>query len=192
MTAHSLVILLFQFVPVSVLCRVLTVAFWSAYRLLRRQVRWSSTPISLRIFQFVVTHSQRLLQVNETEVDDFLEFPCFFYDPTDAGNLISASSAFSKPNFYIWKFSMQVLLKPGLKDFEYNLTSMWREHNCSLVWKIFSTAFFEIGIKTDFSWSCGHCWVFQICWHTECNTLTALVVYNTFSIISQWEFHQFY
>ena len=52
------------------------------------------------------------------------EFPCFLYDPTNVSNLISGSFAFSKPSLYIWKFSIQVLLKSSLKDVEYNLTSM--------------------------------------------------------------------
>ena len=54
--------------------------------------------------------------VNETEVDVFLEFPCFFYDPTDVGNLISGSCAFSKSSSNIWKFIVHILLKPGLED----------------------------------------------------------------------------
>ena len=62
--------------------------------------------------------------VNEAEVDVFLEFPCFFYDPTDVGNLTSGSFAFSKPNLYVWKFSVHVLLKPNLKDMEHNFASM--------------------------------------------------------------------
>ena len=67
--------------------------------------------------------------VNEAEVNVFIEFPCFFYDPTDAGNLISGSSASSKSNMYICKFSVHILLKPSLKDFDYYLVSMWNEHN---------------------------------------------------------------
>ena len=62
--------------------------------------------------------------VNEPEVDVFLELSCFFYDPTEVGNLISGSSAFSKSSLYIWKFSVPILLKPSLKDFEHYLTSM--------------------------------------------------------------------
>ena len=62
--------------------------------------------------------------VNKTEVDVFLELSCFFYDPTDVGNLISGSSTFPKSSLYIWKFLVHVLLKPSLKDFENNLTSM--------------------------------------------------------------------
>ena len=60
--------------------------------------------------------------VNEG-VNIFMEFPCFFYDPADVVNLISGLSAFSKSSFYIWKFSVQVLLKPSLKDFERYLAS---------------------------------------------------------------------
>ena len=61
--------------------------------------------------------------VSEVEVDVFLEFPCFFYDPVDVGNLISRSFAFSESNLYIWNFSIHILLKPGLKDFEHYLAS---------------------------------------------------------------------
>ena len=61
---------------------------------------------------------------NEVEVDVFLEFSCFVYDPTDVGNLISGSSAFFKSSLYIWKFLVHILLKPSLEDFERNLASM--------------------------------------------------------------------
>ena len=62
--------------------------------------------------------------VNEAEVDVFLEFSCFFDDPTDVGNLISDSSAFSKSSLNIWKFSVHILLKPTLENFEHYLASM--------------------------------------------------------------------
>ena len=95
------------------------------YRFLRRQVRWSGIPISLIIFQFVVIRTVKgFTVVNEEEVDIFLEFPCFLYDPVNVGNLISGSSAFSKPSLYIWKFLVHILLKPSLKDFEHNLASV--------------------------------------------------------------------
>ena len=71
--------------------------------------------------------------VNEAEVDVLLNSLAFFYDPTNVGNLISGSSAFSKPSLYMWKFVVHVLLKPSLKDFEHNLTSMQNEHNCTIV-----------------------------------------------------------
>ena len=57
--------------------------------------------------------------VNEAEVDDFMEFSCFFYDPTDVGNLISGSSASSKSSLSIWNFSVHILLKPSLENFEH-------------------------------------------------------------------------
>ena len=75
--------------------------------------------------QFVVIHIVKGFSiVNEAEVDVFLELSCFFYDPTDIGNLISGSYAPLKPSLNIWKFLVQVLLKPSLKDFEHNLAIM--------------------------------------------------------------------
>ena len=62
--------------------------------------------------------------VNKEEVDVFLELPCFLYDPVDVGNLISGSSAFSKPSLKIWKFSVYVLLKLHLENFECYFASM--------------------------------------------------------------------
>ena len=71
--------------------------------------------------------------VNEAKVGVFLELSCFFDDPTDIGNLISDSSAFSKPSLYIKKFSVHILLKPNLKDFEHNLTSLQNECSCMIL-----------------------------------------------------------
>ena len=62
--------------------------------------------------------------VNKAEIYDFLELSCFFDDPADAGNLISGSSAFSKTSLNIWKFTVHVLLKPGLENFEHYFTSV--------------------------------------------------------------------
>ena len=62
--------------------------------------------------------------VNKAEIDVFLELSCFFDDPVDVGNLISGSSAFSKSSLNIWKFMVQVLLKPGLENFERYFTSV--------------------------------------------------------------------
>ena len=151
---------------------VLTVASWPAYRFLRRQIRWSGIPISWRIFQFVVIHRVNGFGV-VNKADVFLELSCFFDDPTDVGNLIAGSSAFSKLSLNIWKFTVHILLKPGFENFEHYLTSMWDECNCAVVWAFLALPFFRIGMKTDLFQSCGHCWVFQICWPTECSTFTA-------------------
>ena len=102
----------------------------------------------------------------------FLEFSCFFYDPVDADNLISGSSAFSISTLYLWKFSVHTLLKPTLKDFEQYLVRLWNELNCVIIWIFFGIAFLEIEMKTSLVQSCSHCSVFQICWHIECSTLT--------------------
>ena len=124
-----------------VTCPVLTVASWPSYRFLKRQVRWSNIPISLRIFQFVVIHTvEGFSVVSEAEVGVLLEFSCFFDDPTEVGNLISGSSAFSKSSLYTWKFTVHVLLKLSLEDFEHDLASIWNECNCEVVWTFFGIA----------------------------------------------------
>ena len=72
--------------------------------------------------------------INETEVDFFfLECLCFLYDLANAGNLNSGSSAFSKPSLDIWKFSVHIMLKLSMQDFENNLTSMGDENKCLVV-----------------------------------------------------------
>ena len=75
--------------------------------------------------QFIVIHTvEGFGVVNKAEIDVFLERSCFFDDPADVGNLISGSSAFSKPSLNIWKFTVHVLLKPGLENFEHYFTSV--------------------------------------------------------------------
>ena len=105
--------------------------------------------------------------VNKAEVDVFLELSCFFDVPQNVANLISGSSVFSKSSLNIWKFTVHILLKPGLENFEHYFASVWDECNCAVVW-----AFFGTEMKTDLFQSCGHCWVFQIFWHIECHTFT--------------------
>ena len=82
--------------------------------------------MSLKFFsQFVMIHTVKGFSVvKEAEVDVFLEFTCFFYDPVDVGNFISGSSVFSKSSLYIWKFLVHVLLKPSLENFEHFFASM--------------------------------------------------------------------
>ena len=75
--------------------------------------------------EFIVIHTVKGFGiVNKAEIDIILELSGFFNDPSDAGNLISGSSAFSKPNLNIWKFTVHVLLKPGLEDFEHYFISV--------------------------------------------------------------------
>ena len=99
--------------------------------------------------QFVMIHTVKGFSVvNETEVDVFLELSCFFDDPTDAGNLISGSSAFSKSSLNIWKFLVHVLLKLGLENFKNyfgnmkwvqlcsSLSILWHCPSLVLEWKL--------------------------------------------------------
>ena len=75
--------------------------------------------------QFVVIYTVKGFGVvNKPEVNVFLELSCFFYGPVDVGNLISGSSAFSKSSLNIWEFSVHVLLKLGLENFEHYFASM--------------------------------------------------------------------
>ena len=137
-------------------CPVLIVASWPAYWFLRRQVRWSGIPISKNFPRFSVMHTVKGFSiVNEAEVDVFLEFSCFFYDPTDVGNLISDFSVFSKPSLNIWKFLVQILLKPSLENFEHYFASMWKECNCVVVWTFFGIAFL---------WDWNENWPFPVLW----------------------------
>ena len=75
--------------------------------------------------QFIVIHTVKGFGiVNKAELDVFMELSCFFDDPMDVGKLISGSSAISKASFNIWKFTVRVLLKPGLENFEHYITSV--------------------------------------------------------------------
>ena len=80
------------------------------------------------------------------QIDVFLKFPSFVYNPANVGNLISMSSSFLKPCLDIWKFLVRIMLKPSMQD---------------------------LGMRIDLFQSCGPCWVFQIYWYIECNTLMA-------------------
>ena len=93
--------------------------------------------------------------VNKAEIDVFLELSWFFDDPTDVGNLISGSSAFSKTSLNIWKFMVHILLKPGLENFKHYFTSVWDECNCAVVWAFFGIAFL---------WDWNENWAFPVLW----------------------------
>ena len=89
----------------------------------------SGGPVFPKLFknfpQFVVIHIVKgFVVVNKAKVDNFLELSCFYDDPADVGNLISGFSAFSKTSMNIWKFTVHVLLKPGLENFEHYFTSL--------------------------------------------------------------------
>ena len=119
------------------------------------QVVWYS-----HLFQnfppFVVIHTVKGFGVvNKAEVDVFLELSCFFYDPVYVGNLIPGSCAFSKSSLNIWKFTVHILLKPGLENFEHYFTSMWDECNCAIVWVFFGVAFL---------WDWNENWPFPVLW----------------------------
>ena len=100
-------------------------------------------------------HSQRLGRVNKSEVDICLELSCFCNNLTVVGNLNSGSSAFSKSNLNIWNFTVHVLLKPGLENFEHYFASMWDECNCVVVWAFFGVAFL---------WGWNENWPFPVLW----------------------------
>ena len=88
------------------------------------QVVWFSH-LFWNFLQFVVIHIVKGFSiVNKAELDVFLELSCFFDDPTDVGNLISGSSSFSKSSQNIWKFTVHVLLKPDLENFEHYFASV--------------------------------------------------------------------
>ena len=133
--------------------KFLTVASWPAYRFLRRLIRWPGIPISLNFLQFVMIHTVKDFSIiSETEVDVFLEFLCFVYDPADVDNFISDSAALSKPILYIWKFLFTYCWN---LYFVHNLTSMRNEYNCPVVWIFFSTALLG-------NWDKG--WPFPVLW----------------------------
>ena len=137
-------------------CPVLTVASWPAFRFLRRQVRWSSVPISWRIFHVCCDpHSHRLWHnwLNRSRL--FSCIPCFCDDPADVDNLISGSSTFSKSRLNICKVMVYILLKPGLENFEHYFASVWGECNCAVVWTFFCIVFL---------WDWNENWPFPVLW----------------------------
>ena len=104
--------------------------------------------------QFVVIHIAKGFSV-VNEADVFLELLWFFDDPADAGNLISGSSAFSNTNLDIWKFTVHILLKPRLENFEHYFASMWDECYCAVVWTLFGITFL---------WNWDKHWPFPVLW----------------------------
>ena len=125
------------------------------------------------LFNLYVEYIIRNTRLDKAQVDIFLKLSCFYCDPTDVGSLVSGSSDFSK-----------FTLTSGSSQFIYCLCLSWRilmitllvcemlgivrllEHSLAL-------PFIGTGMKTDIFQSCGHSWVFHICWHIECSTFTA-------------------
>ena len=141
------------------------------------QVIWYSHLLK-NFSQFVVIHTVKGFGiVNKAEVDVFLELSCFFNDPTDVGNLISGSSAFSKSSLNIWKCTVHALLKSGLENFEHYFPSMWNDWNCAVVWAFFGIAFL---------WVWNENWPFLVQWPLlSCPDLLAYWVQHFHSIIFQ-------
>ena len=130
---------------------ILTVASCPAYRLLRRQVRWSGIPIFLRIFQFAVIYTVKgLTVVNEAKEDVFSGISLLSLWSNRCWQLDLWFSAFSKP-----VCTSGSSLKPSLKDSEHNHTSMWNEYNCMVVW-----IFFAILLL----WDWNENWPFLVLW----------------------------
>ena len=132
----------------------------------------------LRLFHLLLWSTLSKAVVNEAEVDVFLEFSYFFYDPTEVGSLISGPSAFPIPSLYIWIFSVHVLLKPSWKDFEHNLTRIWNEHNCVVVWTFFDIVFL---------WDWNENWTFPVLWPLL--SFPNLLTYWVFLVLRfNWDF----
>ena len=150
-------------------CLVTAVASWPAYKFLGSKK--CGLPFLLVVFPFwcfeilhllknfppfVLIHTvQSFSLVNVEEIDVFMEISWFSSDLMDVGNMISASSAFSKSSLNIWKFLVHLLLKPSLGNFEHYFTSMWNECNCVVVWTFFGIAFL---------WEWNENWPFGVLW----------------------------
>ena len=120
MTADSPVILLSHLEPISCSIQDSNCCFLTLILVSQETGKMACYSLLFKSFpQFVIIHTVKDFSiVNEREVDVFMEFPCFLYDPANIGNLISGSSAFSKTSLNIRKFTVHVLLKPGLENFE--------------------------------------------------------------------------
>ena len=140
MTVYSLVLILSQFWGSQLFMSSSNCCFLTCIHVSQKgKVVWYS--FLFTNFQSALIHTVKgFSMVNEAEVVILLEFTCFLYDPMNAGSLISGSSASLKPSLYIWKFLVHILLKPGLKDSEHNLTSMQNELNSMVVWTFFGNA----------------------------------------------------
>ena len=136
-----------------------------------RQVVWYSH-LFQNFAQFTVIHTVKGFGiVNQAKIDVFLELSCFSDDLADAGNLISGSSAFSKTSLNIWMFTVHVLLKPGLENFEHYFTSVWDECNCVVVLAFFGIAFL---------WDCFQ----ELWWQT--GLIPTFYLFPSFLVFNIW------
>ena len=118
------------------------------------QVAWYSH-LFWNFPQFIVIHTVKGFGiVNKAEINVFLELSCYFDDTADVGSMISGSSAFSKSNLNTWKFTVHILLKPGLEH-EHYFTSVWDECDCVIVWAFSGIAFL---------WDWNENWPFPVVW----------------------------
>ena len=156
-------------------CPVLTVASWPAYRFFRRWVKWSGIPISLRIFHSLLWSTQP-----KALAQSIKQKQMFFWN--------SLTFSMIHQMLAIWSLGPLPFLNPtwtsGSSLSMYSESLAWRILSITLlacemsaiVWEFensLALPFFGIGKKTDLFQSCGHCWVFQICWHIECSPFTA-------------------
>ena len=134
-------------------------AFWHIIGNSFATAWYESTVIQPTMFHFpqfiVIPTVKGFGIVNKPERDVFLELSSFFHESADVGNLISGSSAFSKTSLNIWKFTVHILLKPGLQNIEHYFTSVWHECNCVVVWAFFGIAFL---------WDWKENWPFPVLW----------------------------
>ena len=154
---------------------------------------------------FAVIHTVKGFHiVSKAEVDIFLELSCFFDNPTDIDNLISGSSAFSKYSLNIWKFTIHILLKPDLENFEHYFANVWHEGNCAVVWTFFALPFFGIEVKTDLfqsrkrvqnailGCSLKNNRMISVCFQGKPFNITVIQVYASTSNAEEVEVEQFY
>ena len=160
--------------PSVVPCPVLTAASWPAHRFLSRQVRWSVTPISLRIFHsWLWSTVKDFSVVHEAEVDAFLEFSCFFL----IQQVLAGSFVFAQSSLNIWTLSVHVLLKPSSENLEHYFAGVWNECNCAVVWAFFGIAFL---------WDWNENWPLPVLWQLlSFPNLLAYWVQHFHSIIFQ-------
>ena len=123
--------------------------------------------------QFVVIHTVKGFGiVNKAEIDVYLELSSFLMIQQMLAIWSLVPLPFLKPAWTSGKFLVLLLLKPSLKDFDLNLTSIWNEHS-RMFEHYLALPLFGIEMKIDIFQSCGHCWVLQICCHIACSTLKA-------------------